>query len=131
MNGWKTQTGSKEDMRQKMEILKRYIGEETSDSVFASIVALVGNQYSNGGRFSSWPAVVTHIIYKDTMCCTDRMVWAAFCFYNRIPFGMMVAYPHLRGMLRNESSYINLFSTWTDMCGDDMRSMESMHIKDH
>ena len=130
MKGWRHHTGSKEDMRQKMEILNRYIGQETAQTVMESIVALVGDQYTAGMNFNRWPAVVSHIIYKETMCCTDRMVWSAFCFHNNIPFGMMVAYPHHRGMLRNENAYINLFSTWSDMCRDEMRSMQSMRIQD-
>lgn len=131
LKGWKQMNGTKEELRERMEILERYIGNETRQSVLDSIIALVGPPYGDEHhRFHRWPAAVSDLLYKESMNQTERQLWSAFCFHNGIPFGMMVAFVHARGMLQSESAYINLFATWSELMEDEMRSMASMAVVD-
>lgn len=128
LKGWMDLTESKFEMLARMDILMRYIRKDTYQTVMDTIIALVGKPESEDQKFYRWPAVIDHIINKRTMYDTDMLVWSAFCFHNGIPFGLMVAYPHLRGMLRNEDAYLKLMATWSNEMSDGMRSMAQMKV---
>ena len=85
---------------------------ETSASVKRTIIASVGKEKLEDGVLQRWPYAVSRIIRNNYMCSIERHLWSAFCFHNDIPFGLMLAYPHFRGMLRDEAAYMDLMNSW-------------------
>ena len=130
VNGWDNSPLTTEEFQNRMQIIKRYIDKDTSITVMESIIALVGKKYSDDGLYCRWPYAVIRLIEKDAMDDIDVILWSAFCYHNDIPFGMMIAYPHHRGMLPDENAYMQLMNTWVDDNVDRMRSMATMIIVD-
>jgi len=117
------------DYRTRMEILQPFIKDDTEESIKNSIVAAIGNELNDDGT-QYWPYSISCIMRKSHMCKTARIVWSAFCYHNDIPFGRMIAYPHLRGMLDGPLAYIDLLDSWCVWQEDKLMSMQNMWVKD-
>ena len=107
--------------RRKLVILQ-FLEGETPQSTWSSIVELVGDIKTPDGR-THWPYTVLEVLEKDHLRMRDRLIWSGFCYQNGVPFGLMIAYPHLCGALRDEAAYMDLMNSW---CNDKRALMDSM-----
>ena len=110
--GYADPVTSSEEFQLRWQRLLPYIANETPASVKQTIIAVVGSQKLEDGVLQRWPYSVSRIVRNSYMCSIARHLWSAFCYYNDIPFGLMMAYPHLRGMLRDEAAYMDLMNSW-------------------
>ena len=130
LRGFGDVTETSEEHQRRMSIILRYIGHETADSILSSIIALIGKEYNDDGTHR-WPYIICHITRKDSFSPTDSLLWSAFCYHNEIPYGMMLAYPHHRGLLCDESGYIYLMDTWCSNMLDAIISMGTLTVRDN
>lgn len=128
LRGFGDVTTDSDEHHRRMATIMRYIGQETAASVMQSIISLLGKEHNEDGTHR-WPYIICHILHKDSFSSTESLVWSAFCYHNEIPFGMMVAYPHHKGLLQDEAAYIHLMDTWCTNMQEDIVSMGSLLVK--
>ena len=117
------------DYRTRLELLQPFMNDDTEESIKSSIVAAIGNELNDDGT-QHWPYSISCIMRKSHMCETAGILWSAFCFHNDIPFGRMIAYPHIRGMLDCPIAYIDLLDSWCVWQEDKLWSMHILRVKD-
>ena len=128
--GYADPATSSEQFQLRLQEMLPIIANETAASVKQTIIALVGKEKTDDGVLQRWPYAVSRVLRHRYMCPIGRHLWAAFCYHNDIPFGIMLAYPHLRGMLRNEAAYMDLMNSWCVGVRDRLLSEEDYRLKE-
>ena len=112
------------ELQRRLNIVLPYTALETADSVMKAITAIVGPGYEEG----PWPWVVGEAMNRKYLDHTDRIIWAAFCIHNHIPFGLCIAYADKAKMLRNEGDYVDLMDYWCDGFKSRMDTLNFLRI---
>lgn len=128
VRGFEKHITSSEEFKRRWELIAPYIRAETSETVKQSITAIVGPELNTDGT-QNWPYAISCLMNKRSMCPVDRFLWGAFCYLNKVPFGLMIAYPHVRGMIEGEEEYTEMMDSYCLWMSDKMQSMEFLAVK--
>lgn len=131
LTGFEKHCRSDEEFQTRWELLLPYFRNETAESVKRCIVYFAGKELNQDGS-QRWPYCVSCLMNKERMCSTDMVIWSSFCFYNNIPFGVMLALPFVREMIPHSHTglYMALMDSWSLGERDKMWTMNMLCVKD-
>ena len=120
--GFENPTWSSVELRKRLDSILVHHPSDTVFTLWPRILELAGDVQNAEGQIR-WPFIVYEVLQKISFPNKDRLIWSGFCYQNGIPFGLMVAYAHFRGSLRDEAAYADLLNSW---CTQKRRLLDSM-----
>ena len=124
LKGFKEPIDDDQEFKRRLDIILPYTEKETEESLMAAITAIVGPPHEEG----PWPWVVGEAINRKRLDHTDRIIWAAFCIHNHIPFGLCIGFAHKAKMLRGQGDYVDLMDYWCDGFKSRMDTLDFLRI---
>ena len=120
--GWSDPTWSSLELRRRLNTILLFHPKDNVFTLWPCILELAGDVQNAEGKIR-WPFAVYEILQKKSFANKDRLIWSGFCYQNGIPFGLMVAYAHFRGSLRDEAAVADLLNSW---CNQKRALLDSM-----
>lgn len=112
--GFQNPTWSSFELKRRLNSILVFHPADSVFTLWPRVLDLAGDVVNVEGKIR-WPFAVYEILQKNSFANKDRLVWSGFCYQNGVPFGLMVAYAHFRGALRDEAAYADLLNSWCDL----------------
>lgn len=124
-SGYKETNYNVRQMKNKLQSLIEIGGVDSRSSFWERLLEQVGPTHSVDGRLL-WPRAAYEVAQMDHLRCAQRIIWAAFCFHNGVPFGLMILTAHYSGVLKNDDAYLDLMNSWSDAGKERMAKMTNL-----